>query len=138
MKIICFLISLTLSSVCFGQTAVERGQPSPDDGVFLTNEEAAKIIAEKEAAEKRCLLRIESAVGTEKINCELDKSSLKNELEFQKNKFDQIIALRDKQEEELIKKIKEENNGLYWFFGGAAVGIAIAAGTLFVANLVQN
>lgn len=138
MRILCFLVSLILSSVCFAQTAVEKGQPSPDDGVFLTNEEAAKIIAEMDAAEKRCQIRIDSVVETEKINCELEKQLLKNHLKYQQEKFDKLIDLRDKQEEELIRKIKEENNGLYWFLGGAALGIAAAASTVFVLNYLQN
>lgn len=138
MKTLCLIISLTLSSICFAQTAVEKGQPSPDDGVFLTNEEAAKILAEKEACEKRCQVNIETEVEKQKTNCETEKNLLKNELDFQKNKFDEIIALRDKQEEELIRKIKEQNNGLYWFLGGAAVGIAVAAGTVLVVDFIQK
>ena len=93
MKTLCLLISLTLSSVCYAQTAVEKGQPSPDDGVFLTNEEAAKIIAEKEAAQKRCDIKVETEVEKQKVNCQYEKNLLKNELDFQKKKFDEITLL---------------------------------------------
>ena len=88
MKALCIAFSFILSANSLAQTAVAKDQPSQADGIFLTKEEAAKILAEKQAAEEICRINSEAVVEKEKNKCVLDKGLLKNELELEKKKFD--------------------------------------------------
>ena len=87
MRILCIVLSFLLSVNSLAQTAVAKGQPSPADGVFLTKEEAAKILAEKQAAAEIYRINMEAAVEKEKNKCDLYKSLLKNEPELEKKKY---------------------------------------------------
>lgn len=138
MKIILFLVSLTLSSVCFAQVPIEKGQPAPENGVFLTNNQAAKLIAEKNAADKICEVNKTYAVEIEKQQCILDKKTLQNEVDYQKNKFDQIIKIRDENEKELYRKIGDGGNNLYWFAGGIAAGATTVVVSVATVYMIMN
>lgn len=138
MKIIIFLASLTLSSVCLAQVPIEKGQPAPENGVFLTNNQAAKLIAEKNAVDKICEVNKTYAVEIEKQQCVLDKKTLQNEVDYQKSKYDQIIKIRDENEKDLYRKIGDGGNNLYWFAGGIAAGATTVVVSVATVYLIMN
>lgn len=138
MRILCFIISLLLSSTSFAQVAVEKDQPCPEDGVFLTKEQAAKVIAEKQAAAEICRINQEAAVAQSKAKCEYEKGLLKNELTYEKKKFDEISKLRDVQDQKLYDRISDSGDNLYWFAGGIVAGAATAAAVSISIVLVIN
>lgn len=127
MRNICLMISFLLSSTCLAQTPVEKDQPCPEDGIFLTKEEAAKVIAEKQAAEQICRINQEAAVAQSKAKCDYEKGLLNNELTYEKKKFDEISKLRDVQDQRLFERVRDGGDNLYWFIGGVAVGATVAA-----------
>ena len=47
MRILCLMTFFLLSSTSYAQVSLEKGQPAPEAGIFLTKEQAAKVIAEK-------------------------------------------------------------------------------------------
>jgi G3E family GTPase len=126
MKALCIAFSFILSANSLAQTAVAKDQPSPADGIFLTKEEAAKILAEKQAAAEICRINSEAVVEKEKNKCVLDKGLLKNELELEKKKFDEISRLRNEQDKVLLDRIDDGGDNAYYFFGGLAIGAVIS------------
>ena len=142
MKIIYFLILSLFSNGLLAQVALEKGQPAPETGVFLTKEQAAKIIAEKQAAQEICKIEKEAAVSTEKNKCEYEKNLLKNELSYEKTKNEEISRLRDVQEDKLYDAVSDSGDNLYWFVGGLVTGTTIATasavGIIFVINQVNQ
>lgn len=142
MRILCIVLSFLLSANSLAQTAVAKGQPSPADGVFLTKEEAAKILADKQAAAEICKINSEAAVEKEKNKCDLDKGLLKNELELEKKKFDEINRLRNEQDKVFLDRIDDGGDNAYYFFGGLAVGAIVSTaaivGTIVLINQVQK
>ena len=138
MRTICFLISFLLSSGSLAQVALEKGQPAPETGVFLTKEQAAKVIAEKQTAAEICRINQDAAVSLEKNKCEYEKNLLKNELSYEKSKYDEISKLRDVQEDRLYDTISDSGSNLYWFVGGVVAGAATATAVSISIVLVIN
>ena len=139
MRKICLLICLFLSNISYAQTAVREGQPSPADGIFLTKEEAAKVIAEKMAAEQTCKITIEENAQILKTKCEYDKTILQNEVNFQKNKFTEINKLRDVQDKNLQQRVADSGDNLSYFLGGLAVGtVIVGAATISAYVYIQQ
>jgi hypothetical protein len=129
MRILCLILSLLFCSTSLAQVSLAKGQPAPEDGIFLTKEQAAKILAEKQAAEQICKINQEAAVAVEKNKCDYDKNLLKNELNYEKTKYEQISKLRDVQEERLYETVADSGDNLYWFVGGITIGATAAAAT---------
>jgi hypothetical protein len=138
MRNICFLILCLFSNGSLAQVALEKGQPAPETGVFLTKEEAAKVIAEKQVATEICKINQDAIVSLEKNKCEYEKNLLKNELSYEKSKYDEISKLRDVQEDKLYETISDSGSNLYWFTGGVVAGAATAAAVSISIVLVIN
>jgi len=141
MRALCIAFSFILSANSLAQTAVVKEQPSPADGIFLTKEEAAKILAEKQAAAEMCKINSEAALEKQKNKCDLDRDLLKNELELEKKKFDEINRLHNEQEKVLLERISDGGDNTYYFFGGLAVGAIVSTaaivGTIVLIKQVQ-
>ena len=135
MRILCLALSFILSGTSLAQTAVAKGQPSPAEGIFLTKEEAAKILAEKQAAAEICRINSEAAIEKEKAKCGFDKGLLQNELDFEKKKFDEITRLRNAQDKVFLDRVDDSGDNTYYFFGGLALG-AVVSGAAIVGTIV--
>lgn len=140
MRNLCLTILFLFSSTSLAQVPVEKDQPVPEAGIFLTKEQAAKVIVEKQAAEQICRINQDAAVEQSKAKCEYELGLLKNELSFEKNKFTEINKLRDVQEAKLYDAVSDSGDGLYWFVGGIVTGATITAvaavGALIMVNQV--
>jgi hypothetical protein len=139
MKTLLFIATLLLSTSVLAQTAVPKGQPVPEEGIFLTKEQAAKIIAEKQAIEQTCKINQEAALEQSKIKCEYEKGLLKNELDYEKSKYNEINKIRDVQEEKLYDAVSDSSSNIYWFIGGVAVGaVTTAAASVGIVILINQ
>jgi hypothetical protein len=138
MRAILFLLTFLFANTSLAQVALEKGQPAPEAGVFLTKEQAAKILAEKQFAEQVCKINQEAMISTEKNKCYFDKELLKNELSYEKSKYDEISKLRDVQENRLYDTVSDSGDNLYWFAGGIVAGAATAAAVSISIVLVIN
>jgi len=138
MKIILFLFTLMFANTALAQVALEKDQPAPESGVFLTKLEAAKVLADKQVAAEICKINQEAAVSLEKNKCEYEKNLLKNELSYEKSKYDEISKLRDVQEDRLYETVSDSGSNLYWFAGGVVAGAATAAAVSISIVLVIN
>ena len=138
MRTLCLTIFFLFSCTSYAQVAVEKGQPAPEAGIFLTKEQAAKVIAEKQAAEQICKINQDSALERLKAKCEYEKGLLNNELSYEKSKFTEISKLRDVQDEKLYDRISDSGDNLYWFAGGIVAGAVTAAAVAISIVLVIN
>ena len=127
MRTICLMTFFLFSYTSYAQVALEKGQPCPEDGIFLTKEQAAKVIAEKQAAEQICKINQDSALEQSKAKCEYEKGLLNNELSYEKSKFTEISKLRDVQDKKLYDRITDSGDNLYWFIGGIAAGATVVS-----------
>lgn len=139
MKNLIFITIIMFCARLHAQVPIEKGERSPDDGVFLTNEEAAVMIAEKKAADKLCKIESDFIVETEKQQCVLDKKILQNEIDYQKEKYEKIMKIKNDNEIELYRKISDSGNNIQWFTIGAASGAAaVVVSVLSVYLIIQS
>lgn len=131
MRVVAVITALMFSFATSAQVAVKAGEPAPADGVFLTNQQAARILAEKEAQEKICKANTDYEKQKVTSVCKLEKNTLQINLDTQKQKYDEIVALKDAENKRLYEQIEESSAdyGAYWFAGGLALGAVIAAGS---------
>lgn len=131
MSLIVLTAVAMVSTTVNAQTVVRAGEAVPFDGVLLTKEEAAKLLAEKEAQEKLC--KANSDFEKEKVTsvCNLEKQTLQITVDTQKQKYEEIVALKDAENKRLYEQIEEStaDYGAYWFAGGLALGALVAAGS---------
>ena len=131
MRVIAILTAMMFAVSVNAQVALKEGDPAPSDGVFLTNQQAAKVLAEKEAQEKIC--KANTDFEKEKVTsvCKLEKKTLQISLDTQKQKYEEIVALKDAENKRLYEQVEEStaDYGAYWFAGGLALGAVIAAGS---------
>ena len=129
-------IVLLLCTPAYAQVVVTAGEPSPISGVVLTAEEVATILAEKKAAQERCKVEIKDAQEREINSCTLEKTILKNQIDFDKKRIQELIKLNDVQTKEITNAASRNGDGLVYFSGGLLVGgvvvIALGAGIAYV------
>lgn len=130
-----FLVVFMFAFPSSAQVALKKGDPAPDDGIFLTDVEAAKVLAEKEAEKKRCNLAVDTAKEKANALCALEKENLKINLDIQEKKYEEILSLKDDEIKRLHEYAKKNDvdYGVLWFVGGAAVATLTSIAIFFAA-----
>lgn len=125
--IITAVMFFAFSSVA--STNVKAGDVVQEDGVLLTQEEAAKIIAEKRVAVERCEEKVDHAKKVTTVAEQLKVKNLETDLKAEKEKAEAIITLKDKEIDRLYKQIEAEGGDYdaYFMMGGMAVGVVLTA-----------
>jgi len=134
--ICCFFISLPV----LAQTAIDKGQEAPEDGVFYTNTEAVKLIADRKALKERHELELNSQKEELNIVCDGEKKVKDLYLDMEKQKSKLLSDLKDKQIENLYKALEKESEdySMWWFAGGATVGTVASVVIFFAATQVSK
>lgn len=132
----CFFMSLPV----LAQTAIDKGQTAPEDGVFYTNTEAARLIAEKKASKQRHELELKSQKEELSVVCDGEKKVKDLYLNMEKQRSKLLSDLKDKQIENLYKVLEKESEdySMWWFAGGAAVGVVASVSIFFAATQVSK
>jgi len=136
-----FLLSLSIlfSLNSFAQAPINKGEKAPEDGVFLTNLEAAKILAEREAAEELLKIELEEQEAELKTRCEGEKKLKDLYLGAEKEKNAEIGKLKDQQLDNLYKELENaDGNEIWWLAGGIVVGTATSIAIFFAATQIQQ
>jgi hypothetical protein len=146
-----FLVALTAALGIFCQPLVvyascpadlnpiTKGQRAPCTGILFTEEAAAKIIADLEAAHAECEIRIQkekekhdaqcaAALQVEKIKCDASKQALSERLSLCTKDLDLVTA-------ELSKK---SSHNLRWFSLGTVTGIVFTLVTAWTIGKVVS
>lgn len=119
-------------------TNVKAGDTVQEDGVLLTKEEAAKIIADKKTAEKKCEEDIKFNKKMVEIDKNLDINNLKSDLKAEKEKSEITLELKDKEIERLYEQLEKEqgkSNGVLLGAGIGVVATAIVTTAIFFASV---
>jgi len=137
-KIITILISLIfVSATAFAQTTtsttgkftfLQKGVEAPFDGTLFDPLATAKILAEKEMAEKECQLKFKYEKDLLNAACKKEIDLLKSALEIEKKKNNLIVSAQQEEIEALRNLAKGSDNTLWTVVGfvvGAATSIAI-------------
>ena len=137
-KIIIILSSfIFISATSFAQTTtsttgqftfIKKGVSAPFDGTLFDPVATAKILAEKEMAEKDCLLKSKYDKDLLTATCIRETDLLSSALEIEKKKNNLIVSAQQEEIETLRKLAKGSDNTLWvtiGFVAGAATSIAI-------------
>lgn len=122
-------------------TPLSKDQPAPWPGILFSTDAVAKVIADKEAAEKEKELAVQHQIDLstaqlkfeiDKITstCIADKSILTAQLEYQKN---QVKILND--------QIKNQSSGptpVTWLALGTGAGVVLTVLTVFAISQAQK
>jgi hypothetical protein len=140
MKKLLFLFILCLSNAVNAQSALDRGRPAPEDGVFYTNRQAAQLLVERETVELRCNASVE--VEKKKLLAiqEGEKQKSNTILQAEKDKCKMLLDLKDQQINDLIANLEkqEDDHSSWWFVGGVTVGTVGSLFVFFAATQLQG
>jgi hypothetical protein len=134
-KNICFMLCFFLPLQVLAQVPIDKGEKAPEDGVFLSKQEAAKIIVEREALSEKLKLKLEEQKEELSIICEGEKKIKDLYLEAEKEKGSLLLDLKQKQIENLYKQLEKESDdySMWWFVAGATVGTVASVAIFFAA-----
>ena len=109
-------------------TFLQKGVEAPFDGTLFDPLATAKILAEKEMAEKECQLKFKYEKDLLNAACKKEIDLLKSALEIEKKKNNLIVNAQQEEIEALRNLAKGSDNTLWTAVGfvvGAATSIAI-------------
>lgn len=134
--ILCMLFSLP----SFAQTAVKAGDIIPADGVYLTLQESAELIADKEFRERECKLELEYTKKEIETKHEGELKKLNATIEIMDEKNTIVLDLKQKQIDNLYKELEENSKdySLWWMTGGIVAGATSAILIFFAATQTQK
>jgi len=126
-----------MSATAFAQTTtsttgqftfIKKGAAAPFDGTLFDPVATAKILTEKEMAEKDCQIKSKFEKDLLNAACKRETDLLSSALEIEKRKNNLIVNAQQEEIETLRKLAKGSDNTLWTaigFVAGAAASIAI-------------
>lgn len=129
-----------MSSHAVAQVAIDKGKEAPEDGVFYTNAQAAKLIADRKAEKERLKVELDSQKQELEVVCEGEKKIKDLYLDMEKERSKLLSDLKDKQIENLYGQLEKESHdySMFWFAGGATVGAVASVAIFFAATQVEK
>ena len=121
-------------------TDIIEGQTAPFSGTLLNPSAVAQMLAEKEASETECELRIEYAEDRQQAMCDLVVDSTTASLEALQERYNTIMDIKDQEIERLTEIAIEADHGDFstvWFTGGVMLGVATAIAIAFAINEIK-
>jgi hypothetical protein len=116
---------------------VQKGEPSPFHGRVFNDEAVAEIIAQKEIAKDECAINMSYQEKTITAKHDLELKLLTAELEYEKQKGEKLIAIRDEQIE-ILQEHYKPRNGLWWAIGGFTIGTLSSLGIYYSVKQINN
>ena len=118
-------------------TDIVEGQTAPFSGTLLNPPAGAQMLAEKEAGEAECELRIEYAEDRQQAMCDLVVNSTTASLEALQERYNTIMDIKDQEIERLTEIAIEADHrdfSTVWFTGGVMLGVATTIAIAFAIN----
>ena len=116
---------------------IEKGEPSPFHGRVFNDEAVAEIVAQKEIAKDECSIDMSHQEKTITAKHDLELQLLRGELDYERQKGEKLIAIRDEQIEKLQEHYKPRN-GLWWAIGGFTVGTLSSLGIYYSVKQIND
>ena len=135
-KNICFMLCFFMPLQALAQVPLNKGEEAPEDGVFLSKEQAAKVIAERGQFSEKLESELKEQKEELKIICEGEKKIKDLNLDAEKEKGSLLLDLKQKQIENLYKQLEKESvdYSMWWFVAGATVGTVASVAIFFAAT----
>ena len=121
-------------------TDIREGQAAPFAGTLLNSAAVAQMLAEQEANQTECELRIQYAEDRQQAMCNLSLDSTVASLEALQERYNSIMEIKDDEIERLTEIALEADNGDYshwWFAGGVVIGVAATIGIAFAVSEIK-
>lgn len=134
------ILCMFFSSSVFAQSVIKKGEVAKQDGVFLTVQEAAQMIADKEMSEKERQLELEFIKKELETKHDGEKRKLNSKLEIMEEKNKMVLELKQRQIDNLYKELEEKSKdySLWWLAGGIAAGATTAILIFFAATQTEK
>ena len=121
-------------------TDIIEGQTAPFSGTLLNPSAVAQMLAEKEASETECELRIEYAEDRQTAMCDLVVDSTTASLEALQERYNTIMGIKDQEIERLTEIAIEADHrdfSTLWFTGGVILGVTTTVAIAFAINEIE-
>jgi len=142
MRFVFILLVSAFAANSYAQSIVglEEGDAAPFEGVLIDKDTAADIIASKELSDKKCDIRLEYEVGKATNASNLEKGISQANLDAEKNKNENIMALKVREIDRLNKELESASIdwGPAWFASGAFIGVAASLVIFFISVQTVN
>ena len=109
---------------------LKEGETAPFNGRLFNDEAVAKMIVDKRFEGKQCELRVDYEVGLMKTNEQYKYDILLAKSEADDMRLNELINIKDDENERLREHLKPPNNG-WWLAGGFIAGAATSIGIMF-------
>ena len=110
-------------------TTLNEGDKAPFDGRLFNNAAIAQLIVAKKFENKKCELRVEYEVDLSKAHEKYKYDILSATCEADDMRLNELISLREEENEHLRNQIRPNRNG-WWLAGGFITGMAAAIGIM--------
>ena len=121
-------------------TDIVEGQTAPFSGTLLNPAAVAQMLAEKEANETECELRIEYAEDRQQAMCDLMVDSTTASLQALQERYDTIMDIKDQEIERLTEIAIEADHrdfSTLWFTGGLIIGVATSVAVAYAVGNIK-
>ena len=121
-------------------TDIVEGQTAPFSGTLLTPPAVAQMLAEKEASEAECELRIEYAEDRQQAMCDLVVDSTTVSLEALQERYNTIMDIKDQEIERLTEIAIEADHrdfSTLWFTGGLIIGVTTSVAVAYAVGNIK-
>ena len=116
--------------------AIKQGQKAPFDGILLDKKAEATMAAKRESAVQICKLEKTLLEKSARASCKLDVSVLNAQLNSQRTKHGELMALKEAELGRLNKALEQSQKPNYnnlWFGAGVIVGVGLSLGIFYAA-----
>lgn len=119
--------------------SVVKGELVPFSGVLLNPTAAAKLMVEKDFNFETCKLRIDHEVAKEAAKCNLLLKTTEVSLTSLKQKYDSVLAIKDKEIERLSAiAVEKKDYTKWWAIGGFVSGAILTVGLVYITARVEK
>ena len=121
-------------------TDIVEGQTAPFSGTLLNPAAVAQMLAEKEANETECELRIDYAEDRQQAMCDLMVDSTTASLQALQERYDTIMDIKDQEIERLTEIAIEADHrdfSTLWFTGGLIIGVATSVAVAYAVGNIK-
>lgn len=117
---------------------ISKGKPAPFDGVLLTTEAAAKIVAHSQACDERTAIEVERAKSEQKARDDKRLADAAADAEHVKAVLEASLHAREADLSAMTKRLEEAEKAKdkiwMWGVGGLIAGAAVSIITIFVVS----
>jgi len=125
-KIAILILLFFIPTVGFADPQIaplNQNQKAPFSGVLYNAEAVAEMVAWKDTLVQQHQLALDELKEVLEAQCNLQVSNLQAEVDGCNDRYDEMLAVKNKQIIKLEELALDSNNSPWWFAGGVVLGI---------------